>query len=323
MSAFSEDIFNKEQCGFRKAYNTQQCLLKMLEKWKRSVDEGKVFGALLIDFSKAFDCLDHELLIAKLNAYGFNLPALRLINGYLSNRRQRTRIGNSFSDWFEVILGVPQRSILDPLLFNIFLADLFLVLKDVDIANFADDNTRFASANYTDDLIDSLEKALSSLFKCFKDNLFKGNPDKCHLLVSTNEKTKINMGEFSTENSDCDKLLGVKIDIKLTFDCHVSDMCKKANRKIDALARIAPFININKRRILMNSFFRSQFNYCRLIWMYHRRTSNRKINQLHERCLRIIYNDKQSSFIKLLEKDNCVYTPKKLADLSYCNVQSK
>ena len=83
-------------------------------------------------------------------------------------------------------------------------------------------------------------------------------------------------------------------------------MCKKANRKINALARIAPVININKRSILMNSFFRSQFNYCPLIWMCHSRTSNRKINRLHGRCLRIIYNDKQSSFIKLLEKYNFV-----------------
>ena len=255
MSAFFEDIFNKQQCGFRKGYNTQQCLLKMLEKCKRSVDEGKVFGALLTDLYKAFDCLDHELLIAKLNAYGFSLPSLKLINDdYLSNRRERTRIGNLFSDWFEVVLGVPQESILGPLLFNIFLADLFLVLKDVDIANFVDDNIPFTSANNIDDLIDSLEKASSSLFKWFKDNLFKGNPDKCHLLVSPNENTKINIGEFSVENSNCEKLLGVKIDNKLTFDCHVSDMCKKANRKSNALARIAPFININKRRILMNSF---------------------------------------------------------------------
>ena len=205
MSAFFEGIFNKQQCGFRKGYNTQQYLLKMMEKWKRSVDEGKVFGVLLTDLSKAFDCLDHELLIPKLNAYGFSLPALRLINDYLSNRRQQTRIGNSFSDWFEVILGVPQGSILGPLLFNIFLGDLFLVLKDVDIANFADDNTPFTSANNIDDLIDSLEKVSSSLFKWFKGNLFKGNPGNCHLLVSTTEKTKINIGEFSIENSDCEK----------------------------------------------------------------------------------------------------------------------
>ena len=128
-------------------------------------------------------------------------------------------------------------------------------MKGVDIANFADDSTPFRSANNIDDLIDSLEKAPRQSFS-------KGNPDKRHLLVSTNEKTKINIGEFSIENSDCEKLLGVKIDNKLTFDCHVSDMCKKADKKISALARIAPFININKRRILTNSFFRSQFNYC-------------------------------------------------------------
>ena len=152
----------------------------------------------------------------------------------------------------------------------------------------------------------SLEKASSSLFKWFKDTLFKVNPDKRHLLVGTNEKTKINTGEFLIENSDCEKLLGDKIDNKLTFDCHVSDMCKKANRKINALARIAPFIDINKRHVLMNSFFRSQFNYYPLIWMCPGGTNNRKINRLHERCLRIIYIHKQSSFIKLLEKGNSV-----------------
>ena len=106
------------------------------------------------------------------------------------------------SDSFEAILGVPQGSILGPLLFNIFHADLFLVLKEVDIANFADDNTPYRSANNVDDLIHSLEKASTSLFKWFKDNLFKSNPDRCHLLISTNVKTKINIGKYSIQNSD-------------------------------------------------------------------------------------------------------------------------
>ena len=195
--------------------------METISQWRQS------FWCILTDLSNAFGCLYHELLIAKLNAYGCILPVLRLITDCLSKRRQRTRIRNSFNDWFEVIFGIPQGSILGPLLFNIFLADLFLVLKDVDIANFADDSTPFTSANNTDDLIDSLEKASSSLFKWFKDNLFKGNPDKCHLLVSTNEKMKINIGKFSIESSDCGKSLGVKIDNELTFDCHVSGMCKK------------------------------------------------------------------------------------------------
>ena len=95
---------------------------------------------MLTDLSKGFDCLEHELLIAKVNACGFSLPALRLINDYSSNRRQRTKIGNSFSDWFEVILGIPQGSIFDY-------------------------NTPFTSASNNDDLIDSLEKASTSFFK--------------------------------------------------------------------------------------------------------------------------------------------------------------
>ena len=155
----------------------------MLEKWKRSIDRGKVFGALLTDLSKAFDCLNHDLLIAKLNAYGFSLPALRLIHDYLLNRKQRTRTNNSYSTWVEIVFGVPQGSILDPFLFNIFLTDLLFIANSMDIANYADDNTPYATANDTDSLIVSLEEASKSLFTWFDNNLMKSNADKCHLLV--------------------------------------------------------------------------------------------------------------------------------------------
>ena len=113
----------------------------MLETWKRSVDKIKVFGALLKDLSKAFDCLNHELLTAKLNAYGFSLPALRLINNYLSNRKHRTKLENTYSTWLDKIFGVPQGQILRPLQFNIFSDDLFFTVNDIDIASYADNNT--------------------------------------------------------------------------------------------------------------------------------------------------------------------------------------
>ena len=120
MSQFFENIFSKYQCGFLKGFSTQQCLLAMLQKWKKSVNNSKMFGALLTDLSKGFDCLDHELLIAKLNAFGFSLTALNLVHNYLSNRKQRTKINSSYSSFLEITFGFPQGSILGPLLFSIF-----------------------------------------------------------------------------------------------------------------------------------------------------------------------------------------------------------
>ena len=97
MSSFFENFFSKQQCGFRRGYSIQECLLALLEKWKRALDSGQMFGALLTDLSKAFDCLNHELLITKLNAYGFSLPALKLVHDYLANRKQRTKVNRTYS----------------------------------------------------------------------------------------------------------------------------------------------------------------------------------------------------------------------------------
>ena len=241
MSRFFGNILSKYQCGFRTGFNTQHCLLAMLEKWKRSADNGKAFSALLTDLSKTFDCLDHELLIAKLNAYGFSLTTSKLIHDYFSNRKQRTKINPSYSSWHEITFELPQGSILGPLLFNIFLIDLFFIAENININDntpYADDNTPYISANNINEAILSLEKTTDTLFKWFSDNAMKNNADKCHLLVSTNNAINIKIGNIDLTNSTCEKLLGVKFDYKLTFDDHISELCKKASRKIHALARV-------------------------------------------------------------------------------------
>ena len=134
----------------------------------------------------------------------------------------------------------------------------------------------------------------------------KANPDKCHFICSSNEKLNIVIEDQTISNSNCEKLLGVLLDSKLTFKPHVDSICRKAGLKLNAISRIIPYMDFSKRRLLVNAFFSSQFNYCPLIWMCHNRMLNNRINRLHERCLRIIYNDKHTSFEELLEKDKSV-----------------
>ena len=260
ISNFMEPLFSKQQCGFGKGYSTQYCLLSMLKKWKSAVDKGKYFRALLTDLPKAFDCISHELILAKLHAYGFSLRALRLIHSYLTNRKQRTRVHGKYISWEIILFGVPQASILGPLLFNIFRCDLFLIMKETSFASYADDNTPYVTAENLDEVIKSLEKDSIKLFQWFSDNQMKANYNKCHLLVSGKNNVTMNASGFKIKNSECEKLLEIKVDCGLKFENYLSGV-----NKINALSRVTPFMILSKKKMLMNYFFMSQFSYCPLV----------------------------------------------------------
>ena len=212
-----DPLLSKYQCEFRRGFSAQNCQLEMLEKCKLSVDKRETFGVLLTDLSKPFDCLSHELIIAKLNAYGFRLSALKLMQSYLSERKQRIKINQAYSSWEAILFGVSQVSILGSILLNIFLSDLFLVLQNVDFASYADDNTIYDADGNIDEVIFSLQEFSKKRFTWFADDQMKPNEDKCHLIVSKNELIEIQLGDFSIKNSGSETLLGVNIDSKLNF----------------------------------------------------------------------------------------------------------
>ena len=141
ITTYMDAHLSKHLCGYHKGFNTQTALLSLIEKWKSILNKKGFSGAVLMDLSKVFDTINHELLIAKLDAYGYSKKSLEIILDYLSNRLQHVKINSTFSSWSEMTQDVPQGSVLDPLLFNIYLNDLFFLLDDIDICNFADDTT--------------------------------------------------------------------------------------------------------------------------------------------------------------------------------------
>jgi len=248
-------------------------------------------------------------LLAILHAYGFSRESLSLVHSFLENRQQRVKINGSFSTFKYIVLGVPQGSVLGPPFFNIYINDLLLSIQNTDICNYADDTTIYACHKNIDNVIQSLESDSNVIIQWFTDNFMKLNTDKCHFMIlgkSSNQDVTVNVGSSIIGNTEEEKLVGVMIDKKLTFETHINKLCKKAGNKLFALSRLSLYMNSNKLRILMRAFVMSQFQYCQLAWMFHSRHLNNKINKIHERALRIAYKDYVSSFDILLERDKSV-----------------
>ena len=180
-----------------------------------------------------------------------------MFTDYLQNRKQRSKIGSIDSDWEDIISGVPQGSILGPLIFNIFLCDLFLKDENNYFENYGDDTTPYSVGSTTTEVLENLSGVTKKLFTWFANNQMKANDDKCHLLLSSPDDSALIQIENSTINySKVKKLLGVHIYYKLKFDIHVETICKKAHRKLSALSGIRNYMVLPKRRILMNAFLK-------------------------------------------------------------------
>ena len=200
-------------------------------------------------------------------------------------------------------IGVPQRSVLGLLLYNVFVNDISWFANHIKICNYADDTTVFVYHSELGIVIWQLQDDCSVIIKWFSDNLVKLNDEKCHLMVFGDKKrTIVKIENSESKESECEKLLGISFDKKLNFKKHIEDFCRKANQKIHAFARLSNYIDPVKSEILMNSFSSSQFNYCPLVWMFNERATNAKLNRTFEKALRLVCKCSESKLETLKEK---------------------
>ena len=314
LNTYFNDIFSPYLSGFRKHHSCQNVLLRYVERCKQFLDSNKFYGSFLTDLSKAFNCLPHRLLIAKLKAYGVYSDSCMLMASYFQGRRQRVKIGNYKSEWMELDKGCPQGSLMGPLAYNIFSNDLLLLICEMCVIhNYADDNTPSCWGDSEHEVVNKLEIKTSLMMDWFQSNYLQPNPEKFPFILHGNSNTNplLQLGNEVVLRPLHDvKLLGVKIDAKLGFSEHVHDIFSKAGRKINALQRISMDLNQTAKAKVFETFIVSNFNYCPIIWHYCSLSDTQKMEKVQKRALRIVYNDYDSSYkdLRVKSKRPLMYT---------------
>ena len=193
------------------------------------------------------------------------------------NRKQRVKIGNTCSEWINIRKGVPQGSILGPLLFNVFINDLLYHDISSKAYNYADDNTLSYSDKDVNAIKVKLEADCEIAMKWFQLNNMKANADKFQLMFlsrnHSNNEIVINIGNYSIQSSSSITILGVEFDNNLNFANHTDELCKQTSKQTNALKRIKNYFDKQCKRVLYNSYISSNFNYCPVVWMFANRSN--------------------------------------------------
>ena len=295
--------------AFRKHYGCHHVLTNLVEKCKEALDHQQFVGIIAMDLSKAFDCLSHRLLLCKLKAYGVSDSACALIKSYLYKRQQRVKIGPKRSEWGQIAHGIPQGSILGPLLFNIFINDLFYKLENIcSLFNYADDNSLVNTSSTLISLQRKLEVSANVAIHWFKINYMQANPEKFQAMVLKHDPAKhkitLDGGGTAIPTNKCIKLLGVHVDCKLNFDKHVSTLCARAGKQICAINRIAKYLSVDCLLNIYYAFIIASFEYYNIVWHFCSKENAMKIEKIHKKALRVVLNNYDDDYPALLNTEN-------------------
>ena len=260
------------QSGFRPRHSTQDVLLYVTDQWKKAIDNSLYTGAVFLDIRKAFDCVNHSILIDKLANYGLNNSFLTWFKAYLFNRRQKVKCPDkSESGWGDITCGVPQGSILGPLLFLLYINDLPKVVSSCKIMMYADDTMLYVSDKSVSGVSHLIQEDINAISEWLRLNLLFPNVKKSFcMLIGSRQKLKgqvmsVYMGNHVVKHAEAVTYLGVKIDRHLTWDLQVKSVVKRAYARLFAIWRLQPLPS-KVSTLLYTSFVLPLFDYCDVVW---------------------------------------------------------
>lgn len=288
-------IIHTSQSGFRQYHSCQTALINLTEKWLGNIDNGNTVGVVFLDLKKAFDLVNHDLLIKKLELYHFSNRTIKLFSSYLNNRKQQVKQGLSFSNTETIVSGVPQGSILGPLLFLIYINDLPFFTKKSELDMFADDSTLSAYDKNIKVIETNLQLSVNEVSIWCKYNCMAINPQKTTCMILNSSKRSkstsnlnIEIDNVKLEQVKTHKLLGAFVDENLLWSAQVQHVCKTLTNKINLLKRINYFLTAENKQLFYNSYILSCFDYACITWSTCSKNEFHKIEKLQKRAARII-----------------------------------
>ena len=293
----NKHILDNFQSGFRENFGCESALQYVINEWKEANDKERMTGVVFLDLKRAFETVDRELLLYKLGKFGFGGKVLKWFRCYLDERKQKVKCVNVKSGEKAINVGVPQGSILGPILFILYINDMGRVFKNCKYHFFADDTVLYLDETDPVKLINKINEHLELVRIWLENNRLKLNITKTKSMLIANQNSmkyfRDNGLAFDIQGNSLDivseiKYLGVIIDSSLSFKRHIDYICKKISKKIGVLRRVSWYLSITSRKLVYNSIILPHFTYCSTILYMANQTDLNRLQKLQNRAMRVI-----------------------------------